>query len=37
MFDFNTLDEASLDSQIAAVPRSLQCIRPRLGRGYELG
>jgi L-ascorbate metabolism protein UlaG (beta-lactamase superfamily) len=37
MFEFNTLDEASLDSQIAAVPRSLQCIRPRLGRGYELG
>jgi L-ascorbate metabolism protein UlaG (beta-lactamase superfamily) len=37
MFEFNTLDEASLDSQIAAVPRALQCIRPSLGRGYELG
>jgi L-ascorbate metabolism protein UlaG (beta-lactamase superfamily) len=32
MFDFNTIDEASLDRQIACAPKSLKCIRPILGR-----
>jgi L-ascorbate metabolism protein UlaG (beta-lactamase superfamily) len=36
MFDFNTVAESWLDEQIARVPRSLQCVRPRPGYIYRL-
>jgi len=32
MFDFNTIDEAFLDRQIACSPRSVKCIKPIPGR-----
>jgi L-ascorbate metabolism protein UlaG (beta-lactamase superfamily) len=37
MFDFNTIDEASLDRQISSVPESLQCMKPRLGQVFAFG
>jgi L-ascorbate metabolism protein UlaG (beta-lactamase superfamily) len=36
MFDFNTIEPALLDEWTAALTRSLECLRPRPGRGYEL-
>ena len=36
MFDFNTVDEAWLDSQIAALADPPQCVRPRVATAYEL-
>jgi L-ascorbate metabolism protein UlaG (beta-lactamase superfamily) len=37
MFAFNTLSETCLDRQIADLADLPQCIRPRVGRVYELG
>jgi L-ascorbate metabolism protein UlaG (beta-lactamase superfamily) len=36
MFDFNTVDASRLDEQIAQLPSSLQCVRPREGYLYRL-
>lgn len=36
MFDFNTIDEASLDRQIADAPKAVKCIRPLPGRVVTL-
>ncbi|MFZ5830569.1 MAG: MBL fold metallo-hydrolase, partial [Planctomycetota bacterium] len=36
MFDFNTVDESTLDREIAEASGSLQCARPAPGRVYEL-
>jgi hypothetical protein len=36
MFDFNTVDEAWLDRQMAAVVQPPQCVRPRISTAYAL-
>ena len=36
MFDFNTVSERWLDERIVALVQPPQCVRPRIGTGYEL-